>query len=542
MSELERLLLSGDEAVALAARHGHVALGTGYPGTPSTEIMEAFSILGGHAQWSPNEKVAFEVALGVAYTNARALVTMKHVGLNVAADPLFTAAYTGVSGALVVVSADDPGMASSQNEQDNRRYAVAAGVPMLEPSDSQEAYDFTLLALEVSERWGIPVLLRMTTRVCHSKTVVRPAGSLPAPSQPAVFTRDVRGRVMIPAHARPAHRRLREKLARILEWNEAAGPNRETAGDRSLGIITSGISFMHAREAAPDASLLKLGMTYPLPLDAIRRFVAGVSRCVVIEEGDPYLVEALRAAGLSVEGKAEQHRFGELNVDRVRRILAADASPEASTPPGKAPQLCQGCPHRSVFSALRNLDCIVSSDIGCYTLAVLPPFESTDTCVCMGASIGVGLGLRHALPPDQARRVVSTIGDSTFIHSGITGLVEMVYNPPSTGHLVIVLDNGTTAMTGMQEHPATGRTLGHQPTGRVVIEDLARSLGIENVHVTDPTADPAAFQDLVAASLRSEKLELIVARRNCLLAAGKIKEYEREAAQNETCKPNATRP
>jgi indolepyruvate ferredoxin oxidoreductase alpha subunit len=542
MSEVERLLLSGDEAVALAARHGHVALGTGYPGTPSTEILEAFSSLGGRAQWSPNEKVAFEVALGVAYTNARALVTMKHVGLNVAADPLFTAAYTGVSGALVVVSADDPGMASSQNEQDNRRYAVAAGVPMLEPADSQEAYDFTLLAFEVSERWGIPVLLRITTRVCHSKTVVRPAGSLPAPSQPAAFARDVRGRVMIPAHARPAHRRLRDKLARILEWNEAAGPIRETGGDRSLGIITSGISFMHAREAAPEASLLKLGMTYPLPLDAIRRFAAGVSRCVVIEEGDPYLVEALRAAGLPVEGKAEEHRFGELNVDRVRRILAADASPEASTPPGKAPQLCQGCPHRSVYSALRNLDCIVSSDIGCYTLAVLPPFESTDTCVCMGASIGVGLGLRHVLPPDQARRVVSTIGDSTFIHSGITGLVEMVYNPPPTGHLVIVLDNGTTAMTGMQEHPATGRTLDHQPTGRVVIEDLARSLGIENVHVTDPTADPAAFQDLVAASLRSEKLALIVARRNCLLAAGKIKEYARAAAQNETCKPDATRP
>ena len=397
MSGPDRLLLSGDEAVALAARDGDITLGTGYPGTPSTEILESFSRLGGRAQWAPNEKVALEVGLGVAFTNARALVTMKHVGLNVAADPLFTAAYTGVTGALVVVSADDPGMASSQNEQDNRRYAVAAGVPMLEPADSQEAYDFTLLALQVSERWGIPVLLRLTTRVCHSKTVVRPAGALAPSNAPATFVRDIKGRVMIPAYARPAHRRLREKLARILEWNEADGPNREIDGDRSLGIITSGISFMHAREAAPEAAVLKLGMTYPIPLETIRRFVGSVSRCVVIEEGDPYLLEAIRAAGLRVEGKPEEYRFGELNVDRVKRILAADASPEPVPPPGKPPQLCQGCPHRSVFSALRNLDCIVASDIGCYTLAVLPPFEAADTCVCMGASIGVGLGLRHAL-------------------------------------------------------------------------------------------------------------------------------------------------
>jgi indolepyruvate ferredoxin oxidoreductase alpha subunit len=455
---------------------------------------------------------------------------MKHVGLNVAADPLFTAAYTGVSGALLVVSADDPGMASSQNEQDNRRYAVAAGAPMLEPADSQEAYDFTLLALEVSERWGIPVLLRLTTRVCHSKAVVRPAGRSVPPGTQARFVRDMKGRVMVPSNARPAHRRLREKLAHILEWNEAEGPNPETAGDRSLGIITSGISFMHAREAAPGAAVLKLGMTYPLPLETIRHFVTSVSRCVVIEEGDPYLVEAICAVGMAVEGKAEAYRFGELNVDRVRRILAGDNSPELIPPPGKPPQLCQGCPHRSVFSALHNLDCIVSSDIGCYTLAVMPPFEATDSCVCMGASIGVGLGLRHALPPEQARRVVSTIGDSTFIHSGITGLVEMVYNPPPTGHVVIILDNGTTAMTGMQEHPGTGRTLEHHPTGKVVIEDLVRSLGIPSVQVTDPTADPAAFQELVAASLAGGKLTVIVARRNCLLAAGKIKEYERAAA------------
>jgi indolepyruvate ferredoxin oxidoreductase alpha subunit len=341
---------------------------------------------------------------------------------------------------------------------------------------------------------------------------------------------------MIPAYARAAHRRLREKLARIQEWNEAEGPNQETDGDRCLGIITAGISFVHAREAAPEAAILKLGMTYPVPLEIIRRFVGSVTRCVVIEEGDPYLVEAIRAAGLPVEGKSDGFRFGELNVDRIKRIIAGDASRELTPPPGKPPELCHGCPHRSVFTALRNLDCIVASDIGCYTLAVLPPFEACDTCVCMGASIGVGLGLRHALPPEQARRVVSTLGDSTFIHSGITGLVEMVYNPPETGHVVIILDNGTTAMTGLQEHPGTGRTLDHQPTGKVVIEDLVRSLGISSVHVTDPTLNLAAFEELVAASLARQDLTVIVARRNCLLAAGKIKEYERSAAhETESC-------
>jgi len=530
MSQTDRLLLSGDEAVALAARDGGVTLGTGYPGTPSTEILESFSRLGGRAQWAPNEKVALEVGLGVAFTNARALVTMKHVGLNVAADPLFTATYTGVSGALVVVTADDPGMASSQNEQDNRRFAVAAGAPMLEPSDSQEAYDFTILALQISARWGIPVLLRLTTRVCHSKTVVRPAEVIAPPPDPTTFTRDIRGRVMIPAYARPAHRRLREKLARILEWNEAEGPNREVAGSRSLGIITSGISFMHAREVAPEAAILKLAMSYPVPIEAIRRFAASVTLCVVIEEGDPYLLDAIRAAGIDVEGKPEAYRFGELNADRVTRILAGDASPEPVSPPGKPPELCHGCPHRSVFTALHNLDCIVASDIGCYTLAVLPPFEACDTCVCMGASMGVGLGLRHALAPEQARRVVSTLGDSTFMHSGITGLVEMVYNPPKTGHLVIILDNGTTAMTGLQEHSGTGRTLDHHPTGKVIIEEVVRALGISNVHVTDPTLNPAAFQSLVAASLAKDELTVIVARRNCLLAAGKIKGYEQAAA------------
>jgi indolepyruvate ferredoxin oxidoreductase alpha subunit len=418
-------------------------------------------------------------------------------------------------------------MASSQNEQDNRRYAVAAGIPMLEPADSQEAYDFTLAAIEMSERWHIPVLLRMTTRVCHSKTVVmnRGAGALAA-AQPD-WERDVRSRVMIPAYARPAHRRLRAKLHEIAEWAEGSDLNAVVEGTSALGIITSGVAYVHAREAAPDAAVLKLGVTYPLPMGRIREFAGSVERCVVIEEGDPYLVETLRAEGIAVEGKAEMFRFGELNVDRVRRILAGDETPEAPPPLGKPPQLCPGCPHRTAFTTLREMGCIVAGDIGCYTLGVLPPFESLDTCVCMGASIGVGLGLRHTLPAEQARRVVSVIGDSTFLHSGITGLVEMVYNRPPGGHVVIILDNGTTAMTGMQEHPGTGRTLAHEPAGRVVIEDLARSLGIRNVQVVDPFSSPTAFGDAVKAALDSGELAVLVARRDCLLAAGKIKAYER---------------
>jgi indolepyruvate ferredoxin oxidoreductase alpha subunit len=520
-------LLSGDEAVAAAAFDAGVCLGTGYPGTPSTEILETFEKLGGHAQWAPNEKVALEVGIGVSFAGARALVTMKHVGLNVAADPLFTVAYTGGSGALVIVSADDPGMASSQNEQDSRRYAVAAGVPMLEPSDSQESYDFTLLAIEISERSHIPVLLRMTTRVCHSKTVVR-KGAKPLPPPPeANFVRDIPARVMIPAYARPAHKRLREKLAEMAAWNEQEGPNQWIAASSSLGIITSSISYQYAREAALEASVLKLGMTYPLPLELMRRFAQSVERCIVIEDGDPYLVEQARTAGIAVESKPDMFRFGELSVSRVRRILAGDCSPEPKPIPGKPPALCPGCPHRTVFTALKNLDCIVAGDIGCYSLGVLPPFESMDSLVCMGAAIGVGLGLRHSLPPEQARRVVSILGDSTFMHSGLTGLVEMIYNPPSTGHVLIILDNGTTAMTGLQEHPGTGRRLDHSQTGKVIFEDLARALSIRNVHVVDPITDPQGFEELVKKSLELSEISVIIARRNCLLAARHIREYER---------------
>ena len=541
-------LLSGDEAVALAAFEAGVKLGTGYPGTPSTEILETFEKLGGRAQWSPNEKVALEVGVGVAFAGARALVTMKHVGLNVAADPLFTAAYTRLDGALIIVSADDPGMASSQNEQDNRRYALAAGVPMLEPADSQEAYEFTLRAIEISERWQLPVLLRMTTRVCHSKTIVRRGTVAIAPPHAPHFEHDFPSRVMIPAYAKPAHRRLRQRLAEIAAWNDEAenvetengaaengqaglnqliNGSKSQGGSKSLGIITSGVVFQHVREVAPEASVLKLGLTYPLPLELMRKFASSVERCVVIEEGDPYLVEGARTAGIAVEGKPESFRFGELNTARVRRILEGDTTPEPKPAPGKPPALCPGCPHRSVYAALKELDCIVAGDIGCYSLGVLPPFEAMDTLVCMGAAIGVGLGLRHALPPEEAKRVVSVLGDSTFVHSGITGLVEMVYNPPPSGHVLVILDNGTTAMTGMQEHPGTGRTLSHAKTGKVVFEDLARSVGVRNVHVIDPAQEPEKFQELVQKCLDLPEISVVIARRECLLAIRSIREYER---------------
>lgn len=529
-----RQLLSGNEAVALAARQAGVILGTGYPGTPSTEILEEFSRLGGKSQWAPNEKVALEVGLGASLAHSRVIVTMKHVGVNVAADPLFTAAYTGTPGGLVVVSADDPGMASSQNEQDNRHFAVAAGIPMLEPSSSQEAFDFTHAAFEISERWHLPVLLRMTTRVCHSKTIVLTNGTQKPAPQP-FFKRDIPGLVMIPAYARPAHRKLRSKLAEIAEWNETNPLNQIIEGDSSLGIITSGISFQHTREAVPDASILKLGVTYPLPFDLIRNFVETVERCLVIEEGDPWLADAIRAEGIPVERKPVEFRFGELDVERALKIIDGDLTASPPPPPGKPPQLCTGCPHRSVFEILRDMNCIVAGDIGCYTLGVLPPFQAMDTCVCMGASIGVGLGLRHALPEEEARRVVSVIGDSTFVHSGLTGLVEMVYNRPETGHVVIILDNGTTAMTGLQEHPGTGRTLDHSSTGKVNFEDFARSLGIERVQTIDPTRDHGGFQKRLEENLGSNDLVLMVARRPCLLAAGKIREYEQAALECQAC-------
>lgn len=519
-----RLLLSGNEAVARAAREARVDLATGYPGTPSTEILETLSHLGGQAQWAPNEKVAVEVAVGASLGCGRAMAVMKHVGLNVAADPFFASAYVEIPGALVIISADDPGMFSSQNEQDNRRFAHAAAVPMLEPSDSQECYDMTLAAFEISHRWGIPVLLRLTTRVCHSKAVVRPEPS-GFKSLSTCFERDVEGRVLLPAYSRPAHRRLRAKLEEMRAWSETSELNVEIRQSSEIGIITSGVSFLHAHEASSEASILKLGMTSPLPLDSIRAFADSVETCIVVEEGDPYLFELIRAAGVEVEGKTEDFRYGELSVDRARRVLQRVADVEPDTPTGTAPQLCPACAYRDVFSILSELGCIVAGDIGCYTLGALEPFEAIDSTLCMGASIGMGLGLRHVLPKEQARKVVSVIGDSTFVHSGVTALIEMMYNQPPTGHIVLILDNETTAMTGQQEHPGTGVTLKEQRTVRLDFEALVRAIGVKNVETHDVKKDPLRFRAALERYFDQDEPTVLIARRPCVLKQRRRPEF-----------------
>ncbi len=536
---MNRQLLSGDEAVAHAAVAAGVALGTGYPGTPSTEILETFDEIGGRAQWAPNEKVALEVGLGAAFAGARVLVTMKHVGLNVAADPLFTAAYTGVGGALIVVTADDPGMSSSQNEQDNRRYAVAAGLPMVEPSDSQEAYDFFLgggrnIRAVVAARPlpddhpSLPREVRGCRRSGGRDRGRWGSGSCASPSFRARHQCPGHDPGQCPPGAPPAAGEAR----RDRRMGRGVRPQPSGTGEwlRRPGHRCRRRLYLHAAEAEPEADILKIGLVNPLPIEKARAFAAAHQRTFVIEEGDPVVADSLRAAGIPVEAKSEMYRFGEMDVARVRRILSGDVTPEAAPARGKPPELCPACPYHTVYATLQRHDCIVAGDIGCYSLGVLPPYRAMDTCVAMGASIGVGLGLRHVLPDEEARRVVSIIGDSTFVHSGIGGLVEMAYNPPATGHVVIVLDNGTTAMTGQQEHPGTGRRLDHEPTNKLSIEGLATAIGIPSVTVIDAYAEPEEFERLLLERLAAPELSVIVARRPCVLAAADIRRWEQQAA------------
>jgi len=528
-----RELISGDEAIARGAFEAGISVATGYPGTPSTEIIETIhaSYPSIYAQWSPNEKAALEVALGAAMGGARALVTMKHVGLNVAADPLFTAAYTGVQGALVVVTADDPQLHSSQNEQDNRWYARAAKIAMLEPSDSQEAKDFVLKAVEMSERFDTPVLLRITTRIAHSEGIVE--FGEPSTARPAAAFKPRRDKyVMIPAYARKRHKVVEERLSAIQAFGETSELNRIERGSADLGIIASGVVYEYAREASPEASMLKLGLTYPLPAALIRKFVSSVKRCVVVEELDDILTTEIRATGLEVEGKAPAFRLGEFNVDRVRAIVnGSDREPETLTVAARPPALCAGCPHRAAFTVLKKCKAIVTGDIGCYTLSVLPPLEVMESCVCMGASIGMAFGLRKALPPDEARRVVGVIGDSTFFHSGVTGLMDAVYNG-ATG-VVMILDNRTTAMTGRQGHPGTGEAL--TGNGKAVsIEELCAGLGVANVAVIDPI-DVKSLEAEVRAAMKRDGVNVVVARRPCILLE-RPKHRRRARVTAEKCK------
>jgi len=530
-----RRLLSGNEAIALGAYHAGLAVAAAYPGTPSTEILESIARLEGvYAEWAPNEKVALDVALGASLGGERALAAMKHVGLNVAADPFFSASYAGVGGGLVVVTADDPGLHSSQNEQDNRHYARAAKVPLLEPADSQEAYDFTRLAFEISERFNTPVLLRTITRVAHSRTVVETTAERPALPR-ASFKHNPQRYVLVPAHARALHPQVEERQRQVAAYAETFPANRVERGRGRLGIVTSSVAYHYTREVFPEASILKLGLSYPLPEKMVREFAAGVERLLVVEELDPFLEEQLRALGLPAEGKSIFPQVGELTLDVVedsaRRagLLATErpslpAIPTVPLPP-RPPVLCPGCPHRSTYYVLSLLgrrqakadgshqapQLAIMGDIGCYTLGVLPPLAALDSCISMGSSIGMALGVEKAGVQDK---VVAMIGDSTFLHSGMTGLLDLAYNGGSI--TVIILDNGTTAMTGHQEHPGTGRSARGTVTKAVDIPAVARALGIEDVREANAFALPALRKTLKEA-IDSPAPSVVVVRGLCAL-------------------------
>ncbi len=528
---MKRQLLSGNEAVARGAYEAGVAVGAAYPGTPSTEILETLATYKGvRAEWCANEKVAFEVALGASLAGLRALVAMKHVGVNVASDSLITAAYTGVRGGLVVVSADDPGMHSSQNEQDNRWYARLAKLPLLEPADSEEARRFTREALQLSERFETPVILRLTTRICHTRTVVAPEPAHRRRRR-ARFARDSHRYVMLPGHARPRHAELEAGLERLAEESEQSPLNVVLEGSRELGIVAGGVVFQYAREVAPHASFFKLGMSYPLPIRRLKAFARRVKDLVVVEELDDLVATELRAAGIACQSKRPSLRQGELNPDRVRAILADEPFPVSYAAEGRRPVLCPGCPHRHVFYILRKLRALVTGDIGCYTLGALPPLASMDTCVAMGASVGLASGLDGVLPEEDRRRVVAVIGDSTFFHAGIPGLVDAVYN--RRGVSLVILDNNTTAMTGLQDHPGTGRALQDRPAQRVDVAELCRGVGIKHVVVVDPY-DLSALEAALKKAMAVSEPAVVVARRSCVLVARP--EMEPLVIDAETCR------
>lgn len=510
------VLLSGNEAIARGAFEAGVRVAAGYPGTPSTEILENIAKYESiYAEWSPNEKVAFEVALGAAYGGSRALVAMKHVGVNVASDALLTASYTGVRAGLVLVSADDPGMHSSQNEQDNRHYARFAKVPMLEPADSQEAKDFTIRAFAISEEYDTPVILRTTTRVNHGKSVVRLGEPLAPPT--GQFESNPRKYVMIPAHGIKRHAIVEERLSRLRELSETIDINFVEWADTSVGVITSGISYQYVKEVLPSASVLKLGMTYPLPQNMIRDFASRVAKLYVVEELDPFLEDQIRMLGVAVIGKDKFPKVGELDPAIVAQgfeIEYSYPSVQSSDVPPRPPVLCPGCPHRGFFYVLRELKAIVTGDIGCYTLGVLAPLKNMDTCVCMGASIGTALGVKRAMRSDDTRPVVAVIGDSTFVHSGIPGLIDAVYN--STPVTICILDNSTTAMTGGQDHPASGKTLRGDDAPKLDLANLARTIGVEDVLVVDPY-NLEAVENALNYAVNAGRPSVIISSRPCTL-------------------------
>jgi indolepyruvate ferredoxin oxidoreductase alpha subunit len=540
-SKLKRFL-SGNEAVAWGAWESGVRVAAAYPGTPSTEILETFAPMPNvYAEWAPNEKVALDVAVGAAYAGSRSMAVMKHVGLNVAADSYFYASMTGTEAGLVIVSADDPSMHSSQNEQDNRRYAKFARVPCLEPSDSQEARDLVCVALAISEQFDTPVLLRLTTRISHCYGVVELKGSRPPePTEKPEYRIDTNKYVMVPGNARRRHPRIEDRIRQLADFAEAFPYNRVELKDRSLGIVTNGVAYQYAREVFPNASVLKLGMTYPVPDKLLRQFASQVERLIVIEELDPFIEEEMRLLGIPVEGKSIFPLCGELDQHVVREsaikagLLPPSAhvdvaQPEKGELPPRPPILCPGCPHRGVFHVMKRFDLVVSGDIGCYTLAFLPPLGAVHSCGCMGASIGVAHGISKA---GVAQDNVAVIGDSTFFHTGMPALLNVAYNRGNT--VTIIVDNRTTAMTGHQQHPGTGHTLQGDETVQADFEALARAMGMKQVH----TVDPYNMKQVGAAlseSLAADGPAVIIARRECALMPEVRKQWLPLRVDDERC-------
>ncbi len=507
-------LLLGDFAVARGAYEAGVKVASAYPGTPSTEITEELSKYEEiYAEWAPNEKVALEVGIGSSLRGARTIVSMKHVGLNVASDPLFTVAYTGVNGGLVVAVADDPSMFSSQNEQDTRLIARAANVPVIEPSDSQEAKDFTALAFEISEKYDTPVILRLTTRVAHSQSAVEISERKEVGVKE--YVKDIGKYVMMPANAKKRHVIVEERLNKLSLDSNGFEINRIEKGSSKLGIICAGGVYQYVKEALPEASVLKLGMVFPLPFNLIKEFVDSVERCIVIEELEPHIEGLIKTNGIcNVEGKNLFSIQGEFSANMIReKILGQKVSAEIANVPARPPVLCAGCPHRGVFYVLSKLKLTVLGDIGCYTLGAITPLNAIDSVVCMGASIGMAVGFEKA-DPEAYKRTVAIIGDSTFVHSGLTGLVEAVYNKSNA--TVIIVDNSTTGMTGHQNHPATGKTIRNQETFKLNLEEVCKAVGAASVRVVDPN-EISIFEQTVKEELVREGVSVIIARRPCVL-------------------------
>jgi len=535
-------LLSGNEAVARGAWEAGCSVASGYPGTPSTEIMETLALYPNvYAEWAPNEKVGLDVAIGAAYAGKRAISTMKHVGLNVAADALFYVAMTGIEAGLVIVSADDPSMHSSQNEQDNRQYAKFSRIPCLDPSDSQDARDYAIAAFNLSEQFDTPVLLRLTTRVCHTSGAVEVSESQVNGPEPGKYPRNPLKYVMIPANARQKHPVIEARIAEIAQFAENFEFNRVEWRDTDLGIITGGIAYQYAREVFPSASILKLGMVYPIPKKTIIDFASKVKKVVVLEELDPFIEDQVRAIGVNLflPSEIDSREYpmtksifpvvGELNPAIVRKtakkaglylgdIQDSDGKIEVQLPP-RPPTLCPGCPHRSSFYVLNKLKVPVNGDIGCYTLGVAPPLSTTDTCGCMGASIGVAHGASVA---GDKERHVAVVGDSTFFHSGISPLINVAYNKSNV--ITIIMDNRVTGMTGHQENPGTGKTLQNQETVSLDIQALVQACGISKV-LTVEAYDVDLIEKTLRQWLKEDGPAVLITKEECALLPAARKRY-----------------